>query len=222
MRPNQTGTGAALCAAVVFSVLYGAATAAAAPIVVEFDPDETVLNERAYLDLVGGILLQEPVGGPVSDGSAFDLMLFNDAVLGASGVEGWGFGLSTQFWLYDPPDPTFPGYAAMSSGPTDFAATNPTYFVAGLFDSPPNPWLNAQRGFLGGLFQTPDAIPHQFWVELGVNPADGSLTLYSAGYDDAAYDPSVVVEPVPEPATVSLVALGAAAMFALRRRRSQR
>lgn len=86
-----------------------------------------------------------------------------------------------------------------------------------------NPWLllAGEDGFLGGLFDISGA-QHAFWVRLSVNVNDndqfrGELTLKEVGWDTSPFSPDP--PPVAEPATLSLLALGAAGVGALRLRR---
>ena len=74
------------------------------------------------------------------------------------------------------------------------------------------------RGLIGGVFDIPGGSPHAFYVDLTVN-GDGSLDLHEAGYDTELFQPDTDSE-VPEPGTLSLLALGCAGVIGLRHRRA--
>ena len=162
----------------------------------------------------------------------FDLIFLHTAdPNGAfSSALGWGEFGSVASWMFVLPD--FPVSLSSFANPLDSAGRLGTtddlwaesfFFISDDCACDPNPWLalGGATGFFGGLFQTSDATFHQFWVELMVDVADGTLTLLSAGYESDVYqavdDPDL--EEVPEPATVSLFALGTAGLVVLHRRR---
>lgn len=167
----------------------------------------------------------EPLDGGVAiDGTDLLFAHSGDAVFGASGVSALGQFGGNWMWMFILP--TFPADLSTYANPFEAASrfdTNDDPFpVANLFfTGDPSPWLalGGVSGFLGGVFQTSDALAHQFWVELIVDVADGSLTLLSAGYDTDVYAAVDDPEPVPEPATWSMFVLGTAGLAVLHRRR---
>lgn len=147
-----------------------------------------------------------------------------------SGVQGVGEFGSVAMWMYilpGFPDDVSSFVNPFSSG-NRFGTNDDPWNDALLFSNEdcgcgdPNPWLDlaGQPGFIGGLFQTSDNVFHQFWVELTVDLVDGTLTLLSAGYETDGFDPfAEEPAPVPEPATMSLLGLGAAGLIVIHRRR---
>ncbi len=167
----------------------------------------------------------------------FDLLFLHgssadqDGVFAFAEVQAWGEFSSVDMWMFILPG--FPDALSSYANPFDsanrFGTNDDPWLNAALFSTDDcgcddsNPWLdlNGDPGFLGGRFQTSDNVFHQFWVELMVDVTDGTLTLLSAGYDTDAYDPfqEPDLEPVPEPATMSLLGLGVAGLIVIHRRR---
>ena len=189
-------------------------------------------------DTDGDLVEDEIDADPLDPGnSGYSVDLFFAHGYGDDGLDSWsGSGVvgmgpffgSSSIWLDEADD----YWAAAFGAGNECGETAASWYVGNTFDTDcncGNPWmaLAGEKGFVGGLFLTYDEdlasfIPHQFWVELSVDVADGALTLYRVGWDEAAYEPSFQdpeLEPVPEPATVSIFALGTAGLFMLHKRR---
>jgi hypothetical protein len=79
-----------------------------------------------------------------------------------------------------------------------------------------NPWpgLGAD-GYVNGLFDRSSTL-HTFWVRMSVDQFNGGLVLREVAWESDEYQPPAPT--VPEPATLALLALGAAGAAAVRRR----
>ena len=104
---------------------------------------------------------------------------------------------------------------------TQFVAAN-TYTTALLGSSSSGtkfgPFIGAQGKFLGLRFQIPaDGSTHYGWARVSVAD-DLSMTLTDWAYESTA-DVGIIAGAVPEPASLGLLALGAAGVVALRRGR---
>ena len=104
-------------------------------------------------------------------------------------------------------------------GPTGYNFENGGYLSINLLGVAPL-WSPGDTGYLGLTFPIGPAA-HFGWAELTIHP-DQSMTLHRIAYDDeprAAIGAGHVDE-IPEPAHLGLLALGAAGVAALRRRRA--
>jgi hypothetical protein len=132
-----------------------------------------------------------------SDGPQADVLAFNWPLPPGS----------RQIWRYEPIN----NFAAALSTPlsvSGFLAGDADLFEPDAPASDYNPWLalNGVPAYFGGLlFISGD--PHQFWVRMSVDPDDGLLTFYEVGYESDVYQATQIPE-VPEPSTLSLLAIG--------------
>ncbi len=78
---------------------------------------------------------------------------------------------------------------------------------------------NFGRGFLGVSFEISDDY-HFGWVDVEVNGDISQLTIYGWGYETVAGEG--IETPIPEPATLLTLAMGAAGLYALRRNRKRK
>lgn len=83
-------------------------------------------------------------------------------------------------------------------------------------------WAAGSQGYLGFYFEGSDG-PQAGWLDLSLGPTDDSLELISLAFEDTPNTPFLAGQTVatPEPSTFALLALGAAGMMALRRRRAE-
>ncbi|MCC6537393.1 MAG: PEP-CTERM sorting domain-containing protein [Bryobacterales bacterium] len=72
-------------------------------------------------------------------------------------------------------------------------------------------WQNGQRAFIGVVFGLNTGAPKRGFIDVTVQLGSAQFTINQWGYD----------QPVPEPSTVALLALGAAGVAALRRKRAE-
>jgi len=112
-------------------------------------------------------------------------------------------------------------------GPADASWKSQLGLLAGV-DTPPTavsgPWAPPhQTGLFGFAFLASVNETHYGWaranVQFDVPNGSSSATLIDWAYEDQADTP--IQSPVPEPSTLSLLALGAAGLAALRARRRQ-
>jgi hypothetical protein len=82
-------------------------------------------------------------------------------------------------------------------------------------------WSPGTDAFLGFYFQGTNG-PQAGWAEVTTGAADASFEVLSYAYQDQANTPILAGQTAatPEPGTMALIALGAAGLFALRRRRA--
>jgi hypothetical protein len=76
-------------------------------------------------------------------------------------------------------------------------------------------------GFLGVRFDI-SGDTHYGWVRVGVTFGSTSFRIVDWAYNSTPGEALKAGEPIPEPSTLSLMALGAAGLLALRRRRNQK
>jgi len=103
-----------------------------------------------------------------------------------------------------------PGYLKVA--PAGYANEAKGAWNPNVLDGPPH---------LGFLFDV-SGNPHFGWAHVGVQTLDdsSSFTLYNWGWDQGA--DSVHIPQVPEPSTLTMFALGAAGLLALKRRRDNK
>lgn len=115
----------------------------------------------------------------------------------------------TSFWAS--PDAFWVAPLVNPFDSTPFTATDPSIFIAGFNDT--NPWMGVSGpAFLGGVFDLAGSL-HQFYVALTLNTDTGEVFL-----DEVGYESEPLVAAIPEPSTISLLAIGAAGLTLLRRR----
>ena len=73
--------------------------------------------------------------------------------------------------------------------------------------------------FLGVQVDVPGSSPHYGWLQFSLGPVAGTLTLLDYAVESEAN--TAISTPVPEPTTLSLLAMGFAGLAALRRRASR-
>ncbi|MGD9719798.1 MAG: PEP-CTERM sorting domain-containing protein [Pirellulales bacterium] len=105
-----------------------------------------------------------------------------------------------------------------------FAAVVPAGETIGPLSSP---WENygymdqftGMRGYLGIQFDIPDSSPHFGYLDIGIDQAGQTLTVYGGAYESLAN--TAITTPVPEPGGLALLAAGAAGLAAWRQRRKR-
>lgn len=198
------------CLATLFVCTLTTATPAGAAIITVDLADHILgLNEVFNLDIDGG----------GSSDIRFvdyddDLTPFGGGLVRETSVQGLSEGsFQSTLWLDE--DSSFWAAPLTTGFDVTSSAAGIAYFFLHAFNDG-NPWqgLDGSPGYIGGVFDLNGAA-HAFRVLLSVDTEDGSLTLHEAAYDSESLDAA----PVPEPATLSLLVVGAAGVLAARRRR---
>lgn len=193
----------------------------AAVIVHDVDDVTTDVNGFLYFSLVSGATSASQLAD--SDFYFQNLFAGNS---GASSATSGSRARAAYFFGLDPTRNfvTSAGYAArlgsqmpIGTGATFNYFSNELAFSFGGFQL--GNWNGGAKGFVGLSFLL-GGETHYGWAELAVDALNYQVTLYRFAYESTPGASIVTPEPVPEPASISLMALGAVGLALYRKRKS--